>query len=226
MDFDQEAHSQRASTSVEAGQTRLGVANVWPAVLAVSLAVVPLAMYLYDRTTTHTELITPISPFGLTVMRALGTFGGLLVAFVLLNGRDLAIYRKVILFLMIPCGGFALGDGIAWRIADHWNFGNSTVPYTQARYPIVNVKGGGKSHTYSLGIDPYGTGETARIGIPYEQYRNLVTNYTDQCVTVEERRAANGAVEINTLQARLTASGEAEVGPCGQAQSPWNQPSN
>jgi hypothetical protein len=187
----------------------------------VTLAVALLAIYLIDRATSHSALITPINPVGLTVMRALGTLGGLLLAYAVLR-RDQAIYRKVILFLMIPSGGFALGDGIAWRIADHWNFAGSTSPFTQARYPIVNVKGGGKSNSYSLGIDPYGTGEPARIGIPYAQYQALSDSFAGQCVTINERRTANGAVEISTVPANGTANGYAEVVPCALA-SPWNK---
>ena len=221
MDLDQDIQPSFAPSLTGAGRPQSVASNMLAGVMAVTLAVILVAGYLFDRGMTHTALITPISPVGLTIMRALGTFCGLLVAFVVVNGREMAFYRKIILMLVIPCGGFALGDGIAWRIADHWDFGNTAIPYTMAQYPIVNVKGGGKSHTYSLEIDPYGTGESAQIAIPYSQHQALLGDFNGKCVTVSERRSTSGAIEISTLPANPTSTREAEVEPCGQSRSPW-----
>ena len=111
-----------------------------------------------------------------------------------------------------------------WRIADHREFGDSTLPYTPASYPIVGLTGGGKSHTYSIESDPYHTGEPARMAIPYAQYSRLAHDFSGKCVSVDERRAPDGAVEIRTLPARTEPGGEADVERCGQGTSSRNLP--
>ncbi|MBU6266191.1 MAG: hypothetical protein KGN34_01540 [Sphingomonadales bacterium] len=180
----------------------------------VVFAVAALLAYCADRGLSHTALITPISPVGLWLARALGLCAGLAAAVATTTGRGLAFYRQAILMLVIPFGGYALGDGIAWRLADHWHFAGSLAEWSPARFPVVNVKGGGKSRSYSLGIDPFQTGDPAGIAIPFAQYQALRDAFAGQCVTVAIRRAADGATEVRTRPLNPGPGGEAEVAPC------------
>jgi hypothetical protein len=222
MSADQDLQIHASSMTTELKAPQAAKPNLWATVAAVGFGVMALVSFVLDRDGSRRALITPINAVALTLMRGIGTFCGLVIAYVLLSGRELAFYRKAIIFMMIPFGGFMLGDGIAWRMADHREFGDSSLPYSTASYPIVGLTGGGKSHTYSLEIDPYHTGEPAKIAIPYGQYSRLAPDFRGKCVTIEERRAPDGAVEIRTVPANSAVGGEADVESCGQSAPSWN----
>jgi hypothetical protein len=161
----------------------------------------PLLILLIDGLFSGTELISPIGSPYLWWMRGLGLADGIVLLFFMRNSpmfEQRGMVRKVLLILVGPLLMAAAFDALAWRSADWIAFGMSSAPYESAQYPIKQLNMARKGRRATIAIDPLGTGEDAHIPIPRDQYRQLIAADGDQCVTVQRRRAANGAVQIRT----------------------------
>jgi len=161
----------------------------------------PLVVLLVDSMFSGTELISPIGSGYLWWMRGLGLADGIALLFFMRNSamfEKLSVIRKLLLVLIGPFLMAAAFDALAWRSANWIAFGASSASYESAQYPIMRVNMARKGRRATIAIDPLGTGEAAHIPIPRDQYRQLIRADGDQCVTVQQRRAANGAVQIRT----------------------------
>jgi hypothetical protein len=209
-----------APTLDDASPRSRGGLAAWQ-ILGLAMLVPVAAIYLVDRFQSNTALITPIGAVALDAGRAAGAAVGQVFGLGLAAAPSIRGYRKLVLPWVCAFGGYAFGDGLAWRIAEHRAFPAGNAGFAAAHYPIVNLKGGGKSGRYTLGIDPYATGEPAGIEIPRAQYHALRdSGWRGFCVTVAARRNAAGAVEIRTDPFNPGFNGEAEVTSCGSA-SGW-----
>jgi len=161
----------------------------------------PLLILLVDSMFAGTELISPLGTAYLWWMRSLGLADGIALMWFLRTSPGFQARsgpRKFLVILFGPLFMVAAFDSLAWRTADWIAFGVSKAPYEQVQYPIKQLNMGRKGRRATIAIDPLGAGEDAHIPIPRDQYRSLILADGDQCVTVEQRRAANGAVEIRT----------------------------
>jgi hypothetical protein len=164
------------------------------------LLVSPLLIVLAEGMAAGTELITPLSRPFLWWMRGLGVIDGIVLAYFLAKSPTYQSrsVRGLLGLVAIPIFAAATFDALAWRAADWIAFGVSDAPYEHVQYPIKDISPGRKGRRATIGIDPFGTGENSHIPIPREQYQELLYASGDRCITVEQRRAANGAVEIRT----------------------------
>jgi hypothetical protein len=160
----------------------------------------PMLILLAESLFSGTELITPLSRPFLWWMRGLGLVDGIVLSVFLAKSPTYrsGSFRGLIGLLAMPIFMAAAFDALAWRAADWIAFGASTAPYEHVQYPIKDVSAGRKGRRSTIGIDPFGTGERSHIPIPREQYYELRDSDAGQCVTVEQRTAPNGAVEIRT----------------------------
>ena len=160
----------------------------------------PMLILLVDGLFSGTELITPLNRSFLWWMRGLGVVDGIVLAVWLAKSPtyQTGSVRGILGLLAMPIFMAATFDALSWRAADWIAFGASTAPYETAQYPIKSVSHGRKGRRSTIGIDPFETGEDSHIPIPWEQYRMLAGTEGSQCVTVLQRRAPNGAVEILT----------------------------
>lgn len=169
----------------------------WRAMLLVVLVV--FGLFWLEALFANTSLITPIDHTFLLSMRGLGALVGLALGVVIfITDATMNTFRKVLVALSLP---FFIGfvfDGVAWRIADWWEFGLSTARFESAQYPVLRSHHGRKGAQDTLEIDPFHTGEAADIPIPAAQYDSLRTTASDYCVTVLQRKSASGAIEIRT----------------------------
>lgn len=169
----------------------------WRAMLLVVLVV--FGLFWLEALFAGTSLITPIDRTFLLSMRGLGALVGLSLGVVIfITDATMNAFRKVLVALSLP---FFIGfvfDGIAWRLADWWEFGLSTASFEPARYPVLRSHHGRKGAQDTLEIDPFHTGEAADIPIPAAQYDALGAIASDYCVTVLQRKSASGAIEIRT----------------------------
>jgi hypothetical protein len=117
-----------------------------------------------------------------------------------------------------------LFDGLAWRMADWWEFGMSRAAFAPATYPIQSLHHGRKGSRDTIEIDPFDTGEATHIPLPPEQYRILYGQVNAYCVTVQQRRSASGAIEIRTDgEYTLMAPDPLQLAPCATpANNPWS----
>lgn len=169
----------------------------WRAVLLVVIVV--FGLFWLEALFANTSLITPIDRTFLLSMRGLGALVGLaLGVLIFITDATMNAIRKVLVALSLPFFiGFAF-DGIAWRIADWWEFGLSTASFEPAQYPVLRSHHGRKGAQDTLEIDPFHTGEAADIPIPAAQYDALRASASDYCVTVLQRKSASGSIEIRT----------------------------
>lgn len=157
------------------------------------------ALFMLEAALSSTALITPINPFFLNAMRGLGALVGLACGIVVaFRDSDLGKFRKIVTVLFLPFMIGFLFDGLAWRMADWWEFGLSPARFSPASYRIKSVDHGRKGSRDSIEIDPYATGEATHIPVPPEQYRALFGQASDYCVIVQQRKSASGAIEIRT----------------------------
>ena len=169
----------------------------WRAMLLVVIVV--FALFWLEALFANTSLITPIDRTFLLSMRGLGALVGLALGVVIfITDATMNTVRKILVGLSLPFFvGFAF-DGIAWRIADWWEFGLSAASFESAHYPVLRSHHGRKGAQDTLEIDPFHTGEAADIPIPAAQYDALGATASDYCVTVLQRKSASGAIEIRT----------------------------
>ncbi|MBV1690849.1 hypothetical protein KRR38_25010 [Novosphingobium sp. G106] len=163
------------------------------------LAMAIAALFTLEAALSSTALITPINRFFLDAMRGLGALVGLACGIIVaVSDREIGKFRKIVTVLFLPFMIGFLFDGLAWRMADWWEFGLSSAPFSPASYRIKSVDHGRKGSRDSIEIDPYATGEATHIPVPPEQYRALFGQASDYCVTVQQRTSASGAIEIRT----------------------------
>lgn len=176
-----------------------------------------LALLMLDTMLASTELITPINGTLLYVMRAIGGVLGLAAGIALyskIQERD-GSFRAVAAVLAAPLFGLVAFDALAWRMADWASFGFSSQAFEPAKYPIESISRGRKGREDTIQIDPFNTGESAEIPITRQQYQALSGTSANQCVTVMQRKAPNGAIEIKTNGSyTMTTPVTVEVTPC------------
>ncbi|WP_152569449.1 MULTISPECIES: hypothetical protein [Sphingomonas] len=166
-----------------------------------ALLTLPLAILFVDSLVSGTELITPIDHQGLVVMRWLGAADGLLLWLVVRKEdaiRNRTLGRRIIICVGLPLMMVLAFDALAWRLANWGAFGGSDAAFETASYPIKSLNHGRKGRRDSITIDPFGVGESSHIPIPSWQYSQLLGTASGQCVEVQQRRAASGAIQIKT----------------------------
>ena len=188
----------------------------WRWLVVTSVFAVILLAWL-EAAFSGTSLITPLGESVLWTMRGLGAALGLIFALVLFkrvaeqNSTGKAVLCVVVAPLLL---GF-LFDGIAWRAADWAAFGFSQQAFEPASYPIGSISPGRKGRRDVISIDPFETGEDTDISVSDAQYNELVRTSASSCVTVMQRRAPSGAIEIlNDGQYTLREPALVEVSPC------------
>lgn len=182
------------------------------------------ALFLLEAALSSTALITPINQGFLYAMRGLGAMAGLACGVIVaLRDSKIGWFRKIVTVLFLPLMIGFLFDGLAWRMADWWEFGLSSAPFGPAIYAIKSVDHGRKGSRDSIEIDPFATGETTHIPVPPEQYRALFGQASDYCVIVQQRKSASGAIEIRTDgEFTLQRPAPIEMKPCAaMAKNPW-----
>lgn len=151
-----------------------------------------------------TSLITPInSSLSYVVTSVCAVIGFMLGFYRWLTdpGGSRGIRTTLGLFLGAPLLAGAWGNVTVWRIAEHLSFDFSNAQWVSARYPVTTVHQ--PSHRYRMfshytaSIDPYHAGST-EIPITEEQYESFYDATGDLCITVAERHAADGAIQIRT----------------------------
>jgi hypothetical protein len=164
-----------------------------------------------------TSLITPIDGNMLWAMRGLGAALGLIFALVLFKrvAEQNSTAKAVLCVAVAPLLLGFLFNEIAWRAADWAAFGFSQQTYEPAHYPIASISPGRKGRRDVISIDPFETGETTDIPVSDAQYNDLVKASASSCVTVMQRRAPSGAIEIlNEGEYTLREPAPVEVSPC------------
>jgi hypothetical protein len=178
----------------------------------------PMLILFVDGLFSGTELITPLNRGFLWWMRGLGVVDGIALSYLMATNPgyfERGGFRALLGLLAMPVFMAATFDALAWRAADSIAFGMSKAPYEAVQYPIKSVSRGRKGRRSTIDIDPFETGENSHIPIPSEQYRELLGADDGLCVTIRQRRAANGAVEILTNGSyTLHTPDPAIVSPC------------
>ncbi|MCJ2186807.1 hypothetical protein [Novosphingobium beihaiensis] len=153
---------------------------------------------LLEAAFAETSLITPINPLFLWTMRGIGALVGLALGIFTLKTSNSHIFKRVVSVLFLPFMVAFLFDGIAWRMADWWEFPSSAALWEPMSYPVLRAHQGRKAARNTLEIDPFGVGETTDIPVPRDQFRQVYSGSGNWCVTVLQRRSPRGAIEIRT----------------------------
>lgn len=193
-----------------------------------------LALLCIEALFSGTSLITPINGTFLNAMRLIGFVLGIPFAlFVITRPHEpMGIAKKILIVLFLPfLTGFTGGEA-AWRISDWTEFGFSSAAWEPASYPIKYASHGRKGRRDSFEIDPYQAGESTDIAVPSAQFDAIWPNHSDYCITVMQRKAASGAIEIvNDGVFTLREPAPAVLTPCGggggaasgDTSSPWDK---
>ena len=188
--------------------------NRW---LIIILMIVP-SFFAVESLLSGTSLITPVSTTFLWTLRGIGLVVGIALMALLWNTDNFqanSAPRKWLTVLVFPLFmAFGFGE-MGWRMADWWEFAGSGAQWEVANYPIADVHHGRRSAYDSIEIDPFNVGDKTDIPVSKDQYRELLTTYSGQCIQVSQRHSASGAIEIRTDgRHNLTAPAPAVVGPC------------
>lgn len=188
--------------------------NRW---LVVILMIVP-GFFAVESLLSGTSLITPVSTAFLWTLRGIGLVVGIALMALLWNTANFqanSAPRQWLTALLFPfIMGFAFGE-VGWRMADWWEFAGSGAHWEVASYPIADVHHGRRSAYDSIEIDPFAVGDKTDIPVSRDQYAELLTTYSGQCIQVSQRHSASGAIEIRTDgRHNLTAPAMAIVGSC------------
>ena len=168
-----------------------------------------------------TTLITPIDDNFQTAGVALGATAAFVAAFWfwLTNpNSERGVRATIALLIGAPLFGAIWGYSVVWRFADHLEFGASGAEWATADYPVESFsqpsRKGRLFTSYTASIDPFGAG-SARVPVTEEQYYEF-SGRDDVCITVDQRRAPDGAIEIKTKGSiGLTAPDAARLHTCG-----------
>lgn len=172
-----------------------------------------------------TSLITSISTELSYTFRGIGLTVGLIVGIAFAIGAEDGLFKKMLIFLLAPLLVATVFEGLAWRMANMWEFGLSNAPFEWAEYPVKHVtpntnptKSWYKKD--SLEIDPFDTGIGTDIPVPSDQFEEIWLQADEFCVVVEQRRAPNGAIQIRTKgQVMLGTPVPIELTRCSSAES-------
>jgi hypothetical protein len=173
-----------------------------------------------------TSLITPINAQLSYTLRGVGFVTGLIVGLSFALTEKAAALKKVFIVVFTPFLAATGFEGLAWRMANMWEFGLSSSPFEQTAYPVKRAdpntsptKSFYKKDT--LEIDPFETGVATDIPVPSDQFRQIWLTADEYCVVVRQRRAANGAIQIHTDgQIMFGTPAPVELVPCGNAKRP------
>lgn len=172
---------------------------------AIGAIALVFAIISIDDLAAGTSLITPINEtLTFTVTAICAAIGLLLGAWIWLadpTGMTRGIRMTLGLFLLMPVLAGAWGNLTVWRIAEHLAFDFSDARWTTASYPILYVsKPSRKARLFSdhtASIDPFDVGKT-KVPITEVQYDSFQDATGTLCITVEQREAASGAIQVRT----------------------------
>lgn len=217
------AHSIE-DASVMPGERPMPSAWVWLTATVVIALVVEAAAC-------GVELITPLEPSWIHGLRIAGGLYGIAAAanLMLCRARPDRALNRMVLWVVISLGGAMAFTAIGWRMAALMAFANSAAPWEDARFGVESAHRSDKSAAYHLTIDPLHTGRAIQVPITAQQYRAIrQQGGGDLCVTLPQRRAASGAIEVQVRRPYSWDPGPVEVGPCTDpaagpdgATNPW-----
>jgi hypothetical protein len=193
-----------------------GSFNGWRWVVVMVICVVIVLAWV-EALFSGTALITPLDATVLWTMRGIGAVMGLVVGVMLFTKirQENSTAKAALTVLVMPILFAFMFDGIAWRAADWATFGLSSQAYEEAQYPIESITPGRKGRRDTINIDPFSTGEPAGIPVSDAQYNELQETSVSSCVTVMQRKAPSGAIEILTDgDYTLREPAPVEITPC------------
>jgi hypothetical protein len=117
---------------------------------------------------------------------------------VLFPHEPIGLVKKILIVLFLPVMCWFSGMMLAWRVADWAEFGLSSAPFVEARYPVTFQSPSTRLYERdSFEINPFKVGGLD-IPVPSDQFDAAFPHGSDICITVMQRKSPSGAIEVRT----------------------------
>jgi hypothetical protein len=196
--------------------------TIWASIITAAF----FCFWIGESALSATSLITPINAGFSFATKTIGLVAGLILGISFARNDKAGMFKKALVVALAPFLVVMSFEGLAWRMANMWEFGLSTGAFQKATYPVkyANSKTRRRNSWYSndtLEIDPFKTGVGTDIPVPSDQFKRIWQSADKYCVVVQQRRSANGAIQIRTDgKATLSSPAPVELTQCRNLMRP------